>query len=101
MNIMNKLTLIHLKQNRKRTIVTILGIIISVAMITAVGTGYTSILNFMREYQISHYGRWHVEYTMDYKDAKKVIKDSNVEQAMLTKEVGYAKLEGSMNVDKP
>ena len=35
MNIINKLTLRHLKENKKRTVVTIIGIIISVAMITA------------------------------------------------------------------
>ena len=36
MNIVNKLTLRHLKTNKGRTIVTILGITVSVAMITAV-----------------------------------------------------------------
>lgn len=44
MNIVNKLTLRHLKFNRRRTWITILGIIISVAMITAT---FVSIASFM------------------------------------------------------
>lgn len=44
MNIVNKLTLRHLKANKGRTIVTILGITVSVAMITAV---FVSIASFM------------------------------------------------------
>ena len=36
MNIVNKLTLRHLKENKGRTLVTTFGIIVSVAMITAV-----------------------------------------------------------------
>ena len=38
MNILKKLTLKYLKQNKKRTIVTIIGIILSGAMISAVAT---------------------------------------------------------------
>ena len=38
MNIVNKLTIRHLKQNKRRTLVTIIGVIISVAMMTAVAT---------------------------------------------------------------
>jgi len=35
MNIVNKVTIRHLKENKRRTLVTIIGVIISVAMITA------------------------------------------------------------------
>ena len=38
MNIVNKLTVRQLKENKKRTMVTVIGVIISVAMITAVAT---------------------------------------------------------------
>ena len=38
MNIVNKLTLRQLLLNKKRTLVTIIGVIISVAMITAVAS---------------------------------------------------------------
>lgn len=45
MNIVNKLTLRHLKENKGRTVVTTMGIIVSVAMITAVLVAMTSFLN--------------------------------------------------------
>lgn len=47
MNIVNKLTLNHLKSNLKRTVVTVLGMIVSVAMITAVCVSIASIFNLM------------------------------------------------------
>ena len=47
MNLLNNLTIKNLKLNKKRTIVTIIGIMLSVALITAVATIYSSlILNF-------------------------------------------------------
>jgi len=101
MNIMKKLTLIHLKKNKKRTLVTMFGIIISVAMITAVGSGYSSIINYFKEYSIAQYGRWHAQYQTTYKDAKEILKDTNVESSMMTENLGYANLEGSVNIDKP
>lgn len=50
MNIVNRLTLNHLKSNLKRTIVTVLGMIVSVAMITATCVSIASIFDLM-EYQ--------------------------------------------------
>ena len=42
MNILNKLTIKNLKLNKKRTIVTIIGIILSVALICAVASMVSS-----------------------------------------------------------
>lgn len=50
MNIMNKVTLQAMKKNRVRTIVTIIGIILSAAMFTAVTTFCSSMYGYMREY---------------------------------------------------
>ena len=47
MNIINKVTLRHLKENKRRSLVTIIGVIISVAMITAVATLGVSFLDLM------------------------------------------------------
>ena len=44
MNILKRLTIKNLKLNKTRTIATILGIMLSVALITAVTTMYTSAL---------------------------------------------------------
>jgi len=55
MNIVNKLTIRHLQQNKRRTLVTIMGVIISVAMVTAVATLGGSFLELIQENSlISH-----------------------------------------------
>lgn len=59
MKIENKLTLSHLKENKRRTIVTVLGIIVSVAMITAVFAGIASYLDYYECAQISMSGEFH------------------------------------------
>lgn len=99
MKIMYRLTMIHLRQNKKRTLITMFGIIISVAMITAVGAGYTSTFHFMQEYTIQDTGRWHLEYTGKFKDTLEY--DENKKLDMLTKDIGYAAFSESANEYKP
>lgn len=62
MNIMSKLTLRQMRMNKRRTIVTIVGVIISVAMFTAVATLGGSFLGFMQQLVISQNGDYHVMY---------------------------------------
>ena len=52
MNIVNKLTLRHLKENKGRTVITGLGVIISVAMITAVFVAIASFLNLFADISV-------------------------------------------------
>ena len=47
MNIFNKVALQGLKKNRTRTLVTIIGVVLSAAMITAVTTFGVSLMNYM------------------------------------------------------
>ena len=61
MNIINKLTLRHLKENKKRTVVTIIGIIISVAMITATCVSVTSLIHDCAQSEAYTGGNWHIE----------------------------------------
>lgn len=61
MNIINKLTLRHLKENKKRTVVTIIGIIISVAMITATCVSVTSLIHVFAQSEAYTGGNWHME----------------------------------------
>ena len=61
MNIINKLTLRHLKENKKRTVVTIIGIIISVAMIMATCVSVTSLIHVFAQSEAYTGGNWHIE----------------------------------------
>ena len=51
MTLLNKLTIKNLKLNRKRTIVTIIGIMLSVALITAVASMYASGIKSLIKYE--------------------------------------------------
>ncbi|MCC8016639.1 MAG: hypothetical protein LIO43_04595 [Clostridiales bacterium] len=59
MNIVNKLTLRRLRENKGRSVVTTLGIIVSVAMITAVFAAFSSFLNFAGEISLLTNGNQH------------------------------------------
>lgn len=102
MNIVNKLTLRHLKQNKRRTLVTVIGVIISVAMLTAVSTLAVSFMALLQKQQIADEGEWHVLYK-NVNDAQlnSVQADKNTKSVVLSRDVGYAHLEGSENEYKP
>lgn len=102
MNIVNKLTLRTLKENKKRTFVTIIGVIISVAMITAVATLVVSFMDLLQRQEISDNGEWHVLYKdVNEEQLEKIKNDDQSEQVILSNDIGYANLEGGQNKDKP
>ncbi|WP_113927937.1 ABC transporter permease [Bacillus sp. P14.5] len=102
MNIINKLTLRHLKKNKRRTLVTIIGVIISVAMVTAVATLGVSFLDLLQRQSIADNGEWHVQYkNVTSEQVEAIQKDENTKDLILANDVGYAKLEGAEETDKP
>jgi putative ABC transport system permease protein len=102
MNIIDKLTMRHLLLNKKRTLVTIIGVIISVAMITAVATIGFSFLDFMQRETINQTGFWHVEYiNTEAGNLKNIENDNNTDTVAINNELGYAELKGSINEYKP
>lgn len=102
MNIVNKLTIRHLKQNKRRTLVTIIGVIISVAMVTAVATLGVSFLELMRKQTIASQGEWHVLYKGVNKEQLEAVKaDDSTKALVISRNVGYSLLEGGQNGNKP
>ena len=75
MNIVNRLTLRNLRLNRKRTLVTIIGIIISTAMITAVATFAVSFMDLMQRSEIASSGNWHLLFSDISRDQATQIRD--------------------------
>ena len=59
MNLLNKLTIKNLKMNKKRTIVTIIGILLSVALMMAVASMYASAVASLIDFQILRDGNFH------------------------------------------
>ena len=101
MNILNKLTIKNLKLNKKRTIVTIIGIILSVALICAVASMLVSFRKSMIKYTIEGKGNYHfVFYDVKKDDLESFENNRNVERLYISENIGYAPLEKSENPDK-
>ncbi len=101
MNLLNKLTIKNLKLNKKRTIVTIIGILLSVALITAVSSIYLSALASIKEYEIKEKGNFHVAFLNVPKEDLTPFKENrSFENIYLTEDIGYAKI-NSANELKP
>lgn len=102
MNIFNKITLQALKKSRTRTIVTIIGVVLSVAMITAVASFAVSLQNYMVNGAIVKYGSWHVEFLdVDSYFVQEQTHDNRVTNTVTFENIGYATLDGGKNPNKP
>lgn len=101
MNVIRKFTLKSLKQNKKRTVVTIIGIIISAAMLTAVTVFVSSFVSMVQRSAIADGGNWHTEIKGVPAENVSVITESkDVDKAILSRDLGYASF-GSDNYSKP
>ena len=101
MTLLNKLTIKNLKLNKKRTIVTIIGIMLSVALITAVASMYASGIKSLIKYEAIIKGDFHAAfYNVPTSDIDKFVNNRNIEKLNITEGLGYAKVD-SKNEDKP
>ncbi|HIW73012.1 MAG TPA: ABC transporter permease [Firmicutes bacterium] len=102
MNIVNRVTLKTLKKNRTRTIVTVIGVLLSVAMITAVTTFISSMQQTMVNAEILSNGPWHASLDgIPYSAAQKEQTNPRLEKTGIRHGVGYAALEDPLNESKP
>ena len=94
MNIFARITARTMKENKTRTIVTIIGVILSTAMITAVATLGGTFQNFFIEYTKEQDGSWHVAgLSLPVKEAEKAEKQAEVVNSTKVAELGYARYE--------
>ena len=95
MSITKKLALRHLKQNKTRSVLTVLGITISVVMLTVIFTCATSFAHYYGERAINTNGNWHFFVKTDYESSKKYLlsdsslKDIGFEKDLSTEEQSY------------
>ena len=102
MNIMNKVTLRILQKNKTRTIVTIIGVILSTAMFTAVTTFISSLQNYVVSYMMVEEGDWHgVIHDVTAEDIGRLAEIEEVENLVFTRNGGYSYLEHTQNEYKP
>lgn len=99
MSILNRLTIKNLRLNKKRTIVTIIGIILSTALMVGIGLLFSSFQDLMIRDTIGYSGK----YEAKYNDVD-LIKLNDVKNKNFTyfyeKPIGFSKIESS-NEYKP
>ena len=101
-NVLKKCSLRSLKKNRKRTMVTIVGIILATALITGVACILASFRASMIAYEKQQNGDFHYHFAGVGQEYLKYFENNiNIEKYGLTETLGYAPLEGSQNPDKP
>ena len=102
MNILNKLTIRNLKLNKKRTIVTIIGIILSTALICAVAGMFSSLQATLIASAKENNGNQHITVEdVNSHDLKYFENNRHVETMYIIENLGYAPLTGSKNPYKP
>ena len=101
MNILTTYTLKYLRLNRKRTAVTILGVVLSSALICGVILLGVSFQKLMIDHEIVTSGNWHAQFlAVPYAKAKYITENSAVQTAMLSASLGNATY-GSHNTVRP
>jgi putative ABC transport system permease protein len=98
MNIFNKVAMQGLKKSRTRTLVTIIGVVLSTALITAVATFGVSLLNYMANGAAQKYGGWHVGFeNVDSSFVVKQASNNTVANTATFENIGYATLDAVKN----
>lgn len=97
MKILNKVTLASLKKNKVRTIVTIIGILLSTAMFTAVTTSISSLKNYMLKVTIAEEGEWEGSlYGLEEDAYNEVLNAEEIDRAVGIYEIGYMSIADSL-----
>lgn len=102
MNILSKLSIRNLKLNKKRTISTIIGIILSVALICAVASMGISFQATLVENAINETGYYHLKISdVTDENIESLKNNRDIKDVFTISEKGYGKLENAQNVDNP
>lgn len=102
MNVFHKIALQGLWKSPVRTLVTILGVMISAAMITATCTFGVSLLHYMAGGAAAEYGGWHAAFLdVPASFAQERSRDTAVSSASILENLGVSPLETPKNPEKP
>ena len=101
MNILTTYTLKYLRLNKKRTAMTILGVILSSALLCGVILLGVSFQKLMIDHEIATAGNWHAQLLgVPYAKAKYITENSAVQTSMFSAQLGNATY-GSQNATRP
>ncbi|CEO11949.1 ABC transporter permease [[Clostridium] sordellii] len=93
MNLYTSLTLRYLKENKKRTIVTIIGIILSTSLICGIGNIFESFMDYQIRETINRKGAFHATFhDIKKEDVDKITKSWGISKSSISDNLGYSKL---------
>ena len=102
MSIIGSFTRRSMRAHRKWTVVTILGVVISTAMISAVSTFTSSFTDLMRREAVADNGNWHAVISNVKMSGVPTLRSASfVGSVSLSRDLGYALFQGSLNENKP
>ncbi len=101
MNVFHKFTRMSLRRNRSRTLVTIIGIMLSMAMFTAVIEAIYSGMQYLVRAETARTGAFHAYYySMTEDEVTKLKNTEGIKDVALWQQVGWAEIQ-SGEEDKP
>lgn len=93
MNIIGHLTWRHMKANKSRTLVTVIGAVISVAMLTAVFIIGSSFMGMMKESVAEYEGSWQAKFNgVSGEDISSITESEEISQSDVSLAIGFVKL---------
>lgn len=102
MNVLKKCCFRSLRENRRRTAVTIIGVILATALITAVACVAVSCRASLIAYEKAENGDYNYWFQKVSGDRLAIFRNNrNIKRMGIAENKGYAELEGSTNPDKP
>ena len=102
MNVLKRCCYRSMKENRKRTVVTIIGVILATALITALACLVVSFRVSLIAHEKEQNGDFHYHFLNVKQEYLKYFENNRqIEKYALTEKLGYAYLEGCQNPDKP
>lgn len=101
MKILNNLTIKHLKANKKRTIVTIIGIILSTALMVGIGLLFSTVRDNSVKMIIENNGDHHAVIEVEKNKLDFISKNDSVSKYKYKSSLGYSLYEGITNEYKP
>ena len=102
MNIFSRFTLRTLQKNKMRTLVTIIGIALSVAMFTSVTSIIVSFQQYLMNMEIAREGIWEGRMIATNEQCiQDISKDKQVKGMTVMDNLGFAKIDDIQNEDKP
>ncbi|MDD4282481.1 MAG: ABC transporter permease [Bacilli bacterium] len=104
MKILNNLTLKYLKMNKKKMLVSIIGILLSSTLLFTIGLGFSTVKQVTIDYAQNERGSQHVTFeTIPYSNIELLEQDSNIDKVIIEEVIDnynyeYAHLNCSANI---